>query len=299
MNRQFVPNAISALPNDRPLEGSSNPRFYDFDDGVIRLVKWSPSPFGKKACYNELVASRLGCLLGAPLLRGLPVYLDQSIIPKSHAALGATGGFHFGVAYMRGTDFHPIQLDAISNSSALPYAAVHLAWLNIADHEGHNQFLRYVTRQEMGVDRTTNELMLIDMGLMFGDGDWKCETLKDGHATYKFPKFLRQNLTWASLEKPIERLKSLEQDEINSCFTMIPSSWSISDDEIEAAIATVHSARTRIEGIIKNGNPELPEIPKIPLPSTSVSPWRSTVPIIIPQTADPCEPTIPTGSSGS
>jgi hypothetical protein len=67
MNRHSVPNATLGLPG-KPANGGSQPRFYDFDDGVTRLVKWWPSPHGNKACFNELVASRLGQLIDAPIL---------------------------------------------------------------------------------------------------------------------------------------------------------------------------------------------------------------------------------------
>lgn len=42
MNRHSAPNAILGLPN-KPANGGSNPQFYEFDDGVTRLVKWHPS----------------------------------------------------------------------------------------------------------------------------------------------------------------------------------------------------------------------------------------------------------------
>jgi hypothetical protein len=42
MNRHSVPNATLGLPGN-PINGGSKPRFYDFNDGVTRLVKWSPS----------------------------------------------------------------------------------------------------------------------------------------------------------------------------------------------------------------------------------------------------------------
>ena len=50
-DKYSVPNAT--IPFPKVIEnGGSNPRFYDFDDGVLRLVKWHPSQHGAKACYN-------------------------------------------------------------------------------------------------------------------------------------------------------------------------------------------------------------------------------------------------------
>src|SRR5260370_38147756 len=96
MNRQAVPNATMGLPG-KPANGGSNPRFYDFDDGVTRLVKWHPSGHGAKACYNELITSRLGQLLGAPILRGGVIYVAHCIISPDPRIEGATAGFRFWV----------------------------------------------------------------------------------------------------------------------------------------------------------------------------------------------------------
>src|SRR5260370_33150986 len=97
MNRQAVPNATMGLPG-KPANGGSNPRFYDFDDGVTRLVKWPPSGHGAKACYNELITSRLGQLLGAPILRGGIIFVAHDIISPDHRNSEATARFHFGVS---------------------------------------------------------------------------------------------------------------------------------------------------------------------------------------------------------
>jgi hypothetical protein len=104
VNQHSVPNATLGLPG-KPIDGGSQPRFYEFDDAVTRLVKWSPSPHGNKACFNELVASRLGQLIDAPILRGIIVYVSDEIIPMDHRAEGAKPGFHFAVTRMPGENF--------------------------------------------------------------------------------------------------------------------------------------------------------------------------------------------------
>ena len=125
------------------MNGGSNPRFYDFDDGVARLVKWCPSPHGSKPCLNELVASRLGQLVGAPIPRGGVVYVPDEVIPPEHRGVGGKPGFHFGVARMEGENFIPAShYNEIANDSELPFAAVFLTWLVVGDQEGHYQYLQ-------------------------------------------------------------------------------------------------------------------------------------------------------------
>lgn len=67
--RESVPNAVYVFPHALP--GASNPRVCDFDDMVLRVVKWHPSIHGLTSTYSELVASRLGQLIEAPVVRGM------------------------------------------------------------------------------------------------------------------------------------------------------------------------------------------------------------------------------------
>src|SRR5260370_20599301 len=101
MNRQAVPNATMGLPG-KPANGGSNPRFYDFDDGVTRLVKWHPSGHGAKACYNELITSRLCQLLWAPILRGGVFFFGHFIISPAHTNEGDTRPVDFLIVRMEG-----------------------------------------------------------------------------------------------------------------------------------------------------------------------------------------------------
>jgi hypothetical protein len=175
LNRNAVPNATVPF-RGKPPGGGSHPRFYAFDDQVIRIVKWHPSPHGQKACYNELVASRLGQLIGAPILRGCVVFVPDDVIPADHRAIGAREGFHFAVTRMDGEDFVPAKHYAeITNMAILPSAAVQLAWLHVQDQVGHNQFM------ENAVDPAAGHLLklfrLVDMGAMLGSWNWTAITL--------------------------------------------------------------------------------------------------------------------------
>jgi hypothetical protein len=134
-----VPNATLAFPTALP-NGGSQPRVCDFDDLVLRLVKWQPSNHGATATYSELAASRLGQLIEAPVLRALVVYVDMALLPG-----GLSGRvkqpFHVGFTYSPGQNFTAADYAHIQNRSALPAAAVHLAWLKVGDQESHNQYL--------------------------------------------------------------------------------------------------------------------------------------------------------------
>jgi hypothetical protein len=199
MNRHSVPNAVLGLPG-KPANGGSQPRFYDFDDGVTRLVKWHPSPHGSKPCYNELIASRLGQLIDAPILRGVVVYVADEIIPPDHKAEAAKPGFHFAMTRMIGENFVPPgHYDDIANKSELPAAGLHLSWLAIGDQQGHNQYLQRLEYEEHGVPKKTKRFRLIDMGQMFGNFNWTAANLANVHTLYQLPPHLAAHLTKANL----------------------------------------------------------------------------------------------------
>lgn len=253
MNRYSVPNAIYGLPG-RPIDGGSNPRFYEFDDGPTRLVKWHPSGHGAKACYNELVASRLGQLIDAPILRGGVVYLPKEIIPPDHLAVGAKEGFHFGVYMMVGGNFVPSQhYNDIENTSQLPYAGVFLAWLAVGDQEGHNQFLQQL---EIGGVKT-KRFKLVDMGFMFGNAAWTRANIANVHEQYKIPTHLAEKLTMKKLEPAIRELKAINDESIQQCFDDCPDEWNIPKEDKEAGATNACAARDNIERIIRNGNPSI------------------------------------------
>jgi hypothetical protein len=255
MNRHSVPNAILGLPG-KPVNGGSRPRFYEFDDDVTRLVKWYPSVHGTKACFNELVASRLGQLINAPILRGVIVYVPDDIIPTDHRADGATPGFHFAVTRMLGENFvAPGHYADIENHSELPAAAVLLSWLATGDQQGHNQYLQRLEREENGVIKKTKRFKLIDMGQMFGDFNWTAANVAQVHVNYVLPPHLANHLSKASLAVAIDQLKQLADTVVEECFQDCPDTWAISPADKTAGATRANAAKKTIEDIIYNGNP--------------------------------------------
>lgn len=249
-----MPNAVLGLPG-RPVNGGSRPRFYVFDDDVTRLVKWHPSVHGSKATYNELVASRLGQLIGAPILRGTVVYVPDEIIPADHRAEGATPGFHFGVTQMEGENFVPAQhYGEIANAAELPLAAVFLSWLAIGDQDGHNQFLQKRTISSPAGSKPTKHFRLIDMGQMFGDFSWSAASVAAVHRSYHMPDHLAAQLSLAKLASAIGELAGTDDSAITQCFSDCPAEWNVSDADVNAGATRAAQAKNSIHDIITNSN---------------------------------------------
>ena len=226
---------------------------------MTRLVKWHPSSHGAKACYNELVASRLGQLIGAPILRGGVVYVPDEIIPADHRPIGAVAGFHFGVTRMEGENFVPVQhYTEIENTSELPFAAVHLAWLAVADQEGHNQYLqRLEIRREGYPPAMTKRFKLVDMGQMFGGAAWTAASVSAVPPAYALPGHLAAKLTLEKLAAAINAVKGLPAGAIQACFADCPDEWNIPADDKPSGAARAIAAAAQVEQIIRTGNPAI------------------------------------------
>lgn len=234
MNRQSVPNAIAAF-RGKPRNGGSNPRFYEFDDGTIKLVKWHPSTHGPKACYNEIVASRLAQLIDAPMLRGGVVFVADEIIPDDHKSFAAEG-FHFGITKMRGENFVPDRdYRNIGNLTELATAVVLLHWLRIGDQQGHNQFLeRVISEDEWSLKEIGQRFRIVDAGFMFESANWDMASLTVPPSPYVAPDHLMQQVSDSDLRDAVDTLASVDDADIRACFHSVPSEWNIPKEDSSA-----------------------------------------------------------------
>ena len=185
--------------------------------------------------------------------------MPDEIIPDDHRADGAVAGFHFGVASMKGENFIPPQhYSEIENTSELPLAAVHLAWLAVGDQEGHNQYLQELEVRREGFPPTARKrFRLVDMGQMFGNFEWNADTVKVVHDRYKLPPHLAEKLTLEKLAPAISALKSVGDSSIRASFEDCPDEWNVPAADREAGAERALSAKDRIEEIIRKGNPAI------------------------------------------
>lgn len=229
--------------------GASGAQFCDFDDEIIRLCKWHPSVHGLTATYSELVASRLGQLIEAPVVRGTIVYVDPDLLPEPQG--GEVQPFHVGFTHLDGQDFSEADYDAIDNKVALPRAAVQLAWLQIEDQQGHNQYL-YRTEQVLpdSTRRKKNEFVIIDQAAMCGAHDWSAQDLQPA-AAYTLPASLVSRIAMEDVEPVLEELGTVDEDEIRSCFDSHPDGWGITDSLVDKASEFVLERREHLEGVLR------------------------------------------------
>jgi hypothetical protein len=253
--KESVPNAT--LVHTYQLPGASNPRVCDFDDMTLRVVKWHPSAHGLTATYSELVASRLGQLIEAPVVRGTVVYVEPELLPPeltTQAAHPVTQPFHVGFTYSPGKGFRSDDYAQIKNTMSLPAAAVQLAWLQVEDQEGedHNQYLYQL--EQVLPDKTTrkmNHFIVVDQAAICGTHDWSTATPQPS-ALYNLPSHLKSRVSMEAMEPVLDNVMSLDEEEIRSCFSSYPDGWDIKDHHINKVTEFVLERRDHLADVLRN-----------------------------------------------
>jgi len=239
LNRYTVPNATRLLER---ADGTADPYFCDFDDGVTRIVKWHrrTEPFhGAKSCFNELIASRLGQLIDAPVVRGTVVFVSEDNVPTPQEA-----GFHFGSVRMTGFDVRHLAgqdnhasvgpfLNAVANRSQFAATALFLAWLRIQDHVNFGPPMTdhascvFVEEQHYHCPEPVKLYRLIDFDGAFGTGHWgeQGTDLPDVSSPHVLPPYLRALIDPETLRQEFDKLQRVTEASINACFDDIPNNW--------------------------------------------------------------------------
>jgi hypothetical protein len=270
VDKHCVPNATEILAERT--DGTADPAFCKFDDKTVRLVKWNRSkePFhGSKACFNELVASRLAQLIGGPVLRGAVVFVSEELAARDSRA---KPGLHFGVTRMEGETIHARRLKSgeqfvvshylqeACNQDLLPVAAAFLAWLRVGDHcflrddaqDEDNAKCVFLERRSCAsslAERGAEIYWLIDLDAAFGTGRWtagdpmtesedaRSELLPAVDSNHVLPPYLR-GLDPTAVQRELSRLGKLAERDIRACFGCLPADWcSVSATEAAASWA--------------------------------------------------------------
>jgi hypothetical protein len=252
ITKHSVPNATLVFPTAFP-NGGSAPRVCDFDDMVLRLVKWHPSNHGDTATYSELAASRLGQLIEAPVVRGMVVFVDMALLPPGLIPR-VKQPFHTGFTYSPGQNFSEADYAAIENRVSLPAAAAHLAWLLVGDQQGHNQYLYQL--EQVLPDKTTrkmNHFMLIDQAAICGSHDWTNADLSDAARPYALPAHLKTQVLFADVEPLVEEIRKLAEDDIRACFDSLLKEWGVSPSMVDKVTDFLVKRRIHLADVLRNG----------------------------------------------
>ena len=247
----WVPNATEVLPVNLQ-NGGSKPRVCKFDDKVSQLVKWHPSIHGLTATYSELVASRLGQLINAPVIRGAIVRVAKDLLPPGIDQM-VDQEFHIGFTYVNGKNFTFQDYPGLANGGSLPSAAVLLAWLHMGDHDHHskNKFMRqFQSEDNEGETINIKEFVLIDLSAIYGLDDWNSCLFGSPEKEYVLPQHFCERINLDDASAVVQQVVGLEEEEIISCLDFYPDEWRINAEAVKRLAGFLLDRRRHLNDIV-------------------------------------------------
>lgn len=225
-----------------PLGGSgSKAQLILFDNGCLYVVKFKGNLQGFRVLINELIASRLGRLLGVPVGEFTEVRVPQPFInfEPDMDKYPFIGGLQFGSLYYENAVACPFgtMLEEINKNNPLDFALMivfdHL--INNWDRSSHGDNVLYIK------DNNSASLVLIDHGHAFGGPDWTIESLKKWMLPVEplygnFYRRIAPYITKGVFLEPLERIEKLQRAELESIMVDVPLEWRLSEPEKEVMI---------------------------------------------------------------
>jgi len=214
--------------------GYSAPILARTSDGTYHVVKFQSRVRHARALANELIAARLGQLVGLPIPDHSIVSVSTALIRgRPHLALAMatetrrySAGLHFGSRYVGipgetiVVDFLPeAQLRTVSNRRAAFWGGlVFDLWSAHCDERG-----MVFNRRARSLDGSYTA-WLIDHEQCFAGERW---TLPDDPllSAYSRPRVYEGIEGLSSFEPFISRIEQLEPKEISHCTESIPAKW--------------------------------------------------------------------------
>ena len=220
---------ISALQHLRPLRGGAQAHLLRASDGNTYVTKFQNNPQHIRVLANEMLASRLGSLLGLPMPRVEVIEVSDWLIEHTPDLrirlaghdIACQSGKQLGSLYAGGcallTDYLPEELmKQVSNISDFARVLVLDKWTCNADGR-QAVFSRRTSRSRY---RAT----FIDQGYCFNAGEWifPDHPLRGVFAT----NCVYQRVTgWESFEPAVTMAEDMSSDEIWKCAENIPEEW--------------------------------------------------------------------------
>lgn len=226
---------ISAIQHLRPLRGGSQAQLLRASDGNCYVTKFQNNPQHLRVLANEMLATRLGLLLGLPMPRVEIVEVSDWLIEHTQDLrirlagrdIACCSGKQLGSRYIGEgaflTDYLPQELmNDVGNISDFARVLVFDKWTCNADGR-QVIFSRRTSRSRYRAN-------FIDQGYCFNAGEW---TFPDYPLRGVFANnCVYQGVTgWDSFEPVLTKSEEMSVDLIWSCAADIPEEWYDGDRE--------------------------------------------------------------------
>ncbi len=248
--------AIEAVQHVKRMRGGAQSHLMRASDGHYYVVKFQNNPQHLRVLANELLATRLGELLGLPvpqvevvevgtwLVEHTPELRIESVNGDVSCSPGLQCGSRYVVRPAEGTvyDYLPENLlDRVRNLDAFAGALVLDKWTCNADG-------RQAAFWKKSRDRKWTATF-IDQGYCFNAGEW---TFPDSplRGVYGLNDVYRCVAGWNSFEPWLSRLQELDEQRLWQVAETVPPAWYGETCDMERLIEQLIKRRKRVPELI-------------------------------------------------
>jgi hypothetical protein len=252
-----VSACISAVQHIRPLRGGSQSQLLRASDGQYYVTKFQNNPQHVRVLANEMLATRLGQLLGLPVPRVTAIEVcDWLIAHTNDLRMDVAGlrtpfksGCHLASTYVgdptKGHLFDYLPeglLQQVTNLGDFARVLVLDKWTGNADGR------QVIFTQES--KRRSYKAIFIDQGYCFNAGEWSFpdSPLRGVYARNPVYEHIKG---WEAFEPALTCAEQMDIDQIWRIAAEIPAEWYESDTAgLNRLIETLHSRRSAIRALI-------------------------------------------------
>jgi hypothetical protein len=249
---------ISAVQHLRKLRGGSQAHLLAASDGGYYVTKFQNNPQHIRVLANEMLATRLGHLLGLPMPQVTTIQVCDWLITHTNELRVETGGLptlfkagtHLASAYvedpMNGQVFDYLPenlLERVSNIGDFAGILVLDKWTGNADG-------RQAVFTRSGKRRASYSATFIDQGYCFNAGEWDFpdSPLRGVYSRNCVYKSVRG---WDAFEPALTRAEEMDINDIWRIAAVIPEEWYGFDRTgLDRLTEVLHHRRTAIRGLI-------------------------------------------------
>jgi len=231
---------VRAVEFIRRMRGASQPCLMRGEDGHVYVVKFQNNPQHIRVLANELLANRLGCLMGLPIPEAAIVEVPAELVasnPDLEIQVGVrripiAPGPQFGSCFP-GEPSRTLVVDFLPDRLLRRVRNLHELFLGayVFDKWTCNCDGRQVVfYRSVDDEDSTYSAWLIDHGFCFNDGEWN-------FPDHKLRGFYPRRLVYESVrsldafDRFLRRLENLEQAQLEACAREIPPEWCGGDPE--------------------------------------------------------------------
>ncbi|MEN6411559.1 MAG: HipA family kinase [Veillonellales bacterium] len=232
--------------------GVTTPQFFRGNDGNVYVVKMQHNRLGTKVLASELLAAKIGELLGLCFPPGGIIQITEDLLQKNSCLpeAGAKPGIHFASKYLNNCRYvEKHNLNQVINISDM-------AGIILFDHMFHNKDRTYnrknlLLRQEPA----GYKLYAIDNSHLFRSGNWTIESLARLRSScnvyygYFFSLLLKKYLTPLDFRPYREKVSRLRDEQIEGLVGEIPEEWLSNEAERQALTNYIKIRRDMVEKI--------------------------------------------------